>query len=104
LHLFANRVMLTSLTALLLAAILVLSIGTFAIPTQAVALEMTGQQYFANGTGIAYFDDGTTSSFEHSITPDNGYYFDNSINFYIGEVPGTPSGNGVRCGENATFR
>ena len=61
--------MLTSLTALVLTAILILNIGAFATPTPAAALEMTGQQYFANGTAIAYFDDGSTSKFEHEMTP-----------------------------------
>jgi hypothetical protein len=51
---------------------------------------MTGQQYFANGTGIAYFDDGTTQSFKHIITAAAGYYYDNSTIFYTGEIPGVP--------------
>jgi hypothetical protein len=56
----------------------------------ASALEMTGQQYFANGTGIAYFDDGTTYPFNHTITPGNGWYYDNSTAtaFLSGEIPG----------------
>jgi plastocyanin len=70
---------------------------------QTTGLSMTGQQYFGNGTGVAYFNDGTTASFNHTITPDNGYYFDNSTVFHIGEIPGIASGNGVQCGENATF-
>jgi plastocyanin len=66
---------------------------------------MTGQQLFANGTGLAYFDDGTTTRFSHTITATEGYYYDNSTAFYIGEIPGinnTSPDNGVRCGENAT--
>jgi hypothetical protein len=54
----------------------------------ATALEMTGQQYFANGTGIAYFEDGTTESFIHTITPEEGYYHDNSTAFVYGNIPG----------------
>jgi plastocyanin len=96
----------TKATRIMIVLFFVLSVAAAAVVAQqytATALEMTGQQYFANGTGIACFDDGTTTSFEDSITPDNGYYFDNPTDFYIGEAPGITSGNGVRCGENATF-
>jgi plastocyanin len=51
-------------------------------------VELSGQQYFANGTGIMYFNDNTTMPFIHSITPENGYYYDNSTLFLIGEIPG----------------
>ena len=51
-------------------------------------IELSGQQYFANGTGIMYFSDNTTMPFTHSITPENGYYYDNSTLFLIGEIPG----------------
>jgi len=51
-------------------------------------IELSGQQYFANGTGIMYFSDNTTVPFTHSITPENGYYYDNSTLFLIGEIPG----------------
>ena len=51
-------------------------------------VELSGQQYFANGTGIMYFSDNTTMPFTHSITPENGYYYDNSSLFLIGEIPG----------------
>jgi len=50
--------------------------------------QLSGQQYFANGTGIMYFSDNTTMPFTHSITPENGYYYDNSTLFLIGEMPG----------------
>jgi len=52
------------------------------------ALSMTGQQYFGNGTGIAYYDDGRTEKFVHTIAENYGYYFDNKTNFYVGYVPG----------------
>jgi hypothetical protein len=49
---------------------------------------MTGQRYFPNGTGTAYFDDGSTIPFNHSITPQNGYYYDDSTVFTYGQIPG----------------
>jgi hypothetical protein len=78
---------------LLFGVALLLSLSLVAAAQQqqrVTALEMTGQQYFANGTGIAYFDDGTTMPFNHTITPGNGYYYDNSTAtaFLSGEIPG----------------
>ncbi len=32
------------------------------------ALRLIGERFFANGTGTAYFDDGTAASFRHTIT------------------------------------
>lgn len=66
------------------------------------ALRLTGHQYFSNGTGIAYFDDGTTQPFKHMITSANGYYFDNSTIFYTGEIPGLSSERGVKCDTGTT--
>lgn len=61
-------------------------------------LAMTGQQYFANGTGIAYFNDGTTEEFEHTLTANEGYYFDESTPFYIDAVPEVGNNtNSVEC-------
>jgi plastocyanin len=65
-------------------------------------LSMTGQQYFPNGTALAYFNDGTISEFEHEMTPAKGYYYDNSTIFYFGEVPGISSADNIKCGENTT--
>jgi plastocyanin len=59
----------------------------------AAAFRLTGERFFANGTGIAYFDDGTTQIFRHTITPENGYYYDNSTIFYTGEIPGISNGS-----------
>jgi plastocyanin len=70
----------------------------FGTPAQ---LAMIGQQYFADGTGIAYFNDGTTEEFEHTLTADEGYYYDESTPFYLDEVPGIGNNNGsIMCAEN----
>jgi plastocyanin len=61
------------------------------------ALSITGQQYFANGSGIAYFDDNSTSKFEHEMTQQNGWYYDNKTVFYVGEIPGVSTANNVKC-------
>lgn len=66
------------------------------------ALRLTGHQYFSNGTGIEYFDDGTTQPFKHMIISANGYYFDNSTIFYTGEIPGLSSERDVKCDTGAT--
>ena len=50
-------------------------------------VEVTGERYFANGTGVAYFADGSTRLFRHMITPENEFYYDNSTIFYAGDVP-----------------
>lgn len=64
-------------------------------------LVMTGQQYFADGTGIAYFNDGTTEQFNHTLTEDAGYYYNESTPFYIDEVPGIGNNNGgVICADD----
>ncbi len=36
-------------------------------------VKVTGERYFANGTGVAYFTDGATRLFRHMITPENEY-------------------------------
>jgi plastocyanin len=51
-------------------------------------VNMTGQQFYENGTGTAHFSDGSTIGFNHSITPGNGFYYDNSSIFVAGEIPG----------------
>src|SRR5215212_7922106 len=58
-------------------------------------LSMTGQQFLPDGTGIAYFNDGTTEPFEHKFTPEEGYYYDNSTVFVSGQVPGHESNNTI---------
>lgn len=60
-------------------------------PTTTV--ELIGQQYFENGTGISYFSDNTSRPFTHSITPENGFYYNNSVTYSIGEVPAASSNN-----------
>ena len=50
-------------------------------------VKVTGERYFANGTGITYFTDGATRLFRHMITPEMGYYYDNSTIFYTGDIP-----------------
>src|SRR5215204_5385464 len=70
----------------------------FGQPTQqSGTLTMTGQQFFANGTGLAYFNDGSISKFEHEMTPQEGWYYDNTTIFYTGEIPGISSTNNTKC-------
>lgn len=80
--LFAMGIKVVGLTAI---AVILYSANNALATTQ---LAMIGQQYFPDGTGIAYFNDGTTQEFEHRLTEDEGYYFDESTQFYIGAVPG----------------
>jgi plastocyanin len=56
--------------------------------TAVSALRLAGELFFENGTGLAYFDDGTTRHFNHSVRPENGYYYDNSTIFYAGNILG----------------
>lgn len=51
-------------------------------------VELIGQQYFENGTGISYFSDNTSRPFAHSITPENGFYYNNSVTYSVGDVLG----------------
>jgi hypothetical protein len=61
------------------------------------AIRLTGQQFFANGTGIAYFDNGTTQPFDHPITTQKGFYYDNSTKFLaiggVEDIPGVVNVN-----------
>lgn len=61
-------------------------------------VKVTGERYFANGTGIAYFTDGTMRLFRHMITPENEYYYDNSTTFYAGNIPEVNSTNATSTG------
>lgn len=61
-------------------------------------VKMTGERYYANGTGIAYFTDGTMRLFRHMITPENEYYYDNSTIFYAGNIPEVNSNNATSTG------
>jgi plastocyanin len=78
-----------AIIAILLGVIITITQTTIVVSS---ALEMTGQQFFPNGTGIAYFDDGSTSRIEHPFTAESGYYYDNSTIFYTGDIPETISG------------
>lgn len=65
---------------------------------QTVTLRMTGQQFLPNGTGLAYFSDGSISEFEHEMTPQEGWYYDNTTTiFYTGEIPGISTANNTKC-------
>jgi hypothetical protein len=66
--------------------------------SSASALRLIGERFFPNGTGIAYFDDGTTASFRHTITSAAGYYYDNSTVFAVGEIPGFDMNNTITLG------
>jgi plastocyanin len=61
-------------------------------------VKVTGERYFANGTGIAYFTDGTKRLFRHMITPEKEYYYDNSTIFYAGDIPEVNSTNATSTG------
>jgi plastocyanin len=61
-------------------------------------VKVTGERYFANGTGITYFTDGATRLFRHMITPEMGYYYDNSTIFYTGDIPNVNSTNVTSTG------
>jgi plastocyanin len=61
-------------------------------------VKVTGERYFENGTGVAYFTDGATRLFRHMITPENEYYYDNSTIFYAGDVPEVNSTNATSTG------
>ena len=61
-------------------------------------VKVTGERYFANGTGVAYFTDGTTRLFRHMITPEMEYYYDNSTIFYAGEIPEVNNTNATSTG------
>jgi hypothetical protein len=69
-------------------ATLIPGTNTTTTTTTTGVLEMIGQQFFKNGTGIAYFNDNSTRPFTHAITPENGFYYDNSTVFLDGDVPG----------------
>jgi plastocyanin len=97
------KIMAAAIMFLLLLLAFVL-LFTAPLQQQAIALSLTGQQFFVNGTGIAYFDDGVTMPrFNHTITPDKGYYYDDSTVFYVGEIPGVSSANGATCRGNSTL-
>jgi plastocyanin len=61
-------------------------------------VKVTGERYFANGTGTTYFTDGTIRLFRHMVTPENGYYYDNSTIFYAGDIPEVNSTNATSTG------
>jgi plastocyanin len=61
-------------------------------------VKVTGERYFANGTGVAYFTDGATRLFRHMITPEKEYYYDNSTMFYAGDIPEVNSNNATSTG------
>jgi plastocyanin len=63
-----------------------------------VGVKVTGERYFANGTGVAYFTDGVTRLFRHMITPENEYYYDNSTIFYAGDILEVNSNNTISTG------
>lgn len=64
------------------------------------ASEVVGDRFFENGTGIAYFDDGLTVMFNHSITPENGFYYDNTTIFYAGDIPEISSSSNNSSGNS----
>jgi plastocyanin len=75
------------LTILLSATAVVPSIAYSQASTPTSTTDLIGQQYFENGTGISYFSDNSSKLFTHSITPQNGFLYDNSTTYTIGEVP-----------------
>jgi plastocyanin len=77
----------------LVVLLVIIGVPTILYSTTANAISLIGERFFANGTGIAYFDDGSTQPFTHLITPDNGFYYDNSTVFRAGDIPGLGSLN-----------
>jgi hypothetical protein len=77
-----------AMTMMLVMVLFSLSLQSVPYYSSVSALRLTGERFFANGTGTAYFDDGTTASFRHTITSSAGYYYDNSTVFAVGEIPG----------------
>jgi len=80
------------LLAIILAAATILPVA-LATPTvieegtSTNATQVIGNRFFANGTGLAYFSDGAVFPFNHAITPGYGFYYDESTNFYAGDIP-----------------
>ena len=64
-------------------------------------VKVTGERYFANGTGVAYIADGSTRLFRHMITPENEYYYDDSTIFYAGDIPEVNSTDAISTGRTA---
>jgi hypothetical protein len=56
--------------------------------SSANAISLIGERFFANRTGLGYFDDGTARLFTHTLAPESGSYYDNSTAFVAGNVPG----------------
>ena len=65
-------------------------------------VKVTGERYFANGTGFAYFTDGATRLFRHMITPEMEFYYDNSTIFYAGDIPEVNSTNAISTGRTVS--
>jgi hypothetical protein len=67
-----------------MAAILISSMVMVAFTTMTSAQQ--GQpsptEFFQNGTGIVYFANGTILHFNHTLTPQNGYLYDNGTIYY----------------------
>jgi hypothetical protein len=77
-----------AITMLVVMVLFSLTLSSVQYYSSVSALRLIGERFFANGTGMAYFDDGTTASFRHTITSAAGYYYDNSTVFAVGEIPG----------------
>lgn len=88
---------LTMMVVVVLLFLLFLSSVKYYSPSVS-ALRLIGERFFANGTGTAYFDDGTTASFRHTITSAAGYYYDNSTVFAVGEIPGFDMNDTITLG------
>jgi len=90
------------LTLLLSATAAVPSIAYSQASTPSSTADLIGQQYFENGTGISYFSDNSSKLFTHSITPQNGFLYNNSITYTIGDVPASSamSNNNTNAGSN----
>ena len=69
--------------------------------TSTNATQVIGNRYFANGTGLAYFDDGAVFPFNHAITPGYGFYYDDSTIFYAEDIPDVAASMNTTANNNA---
>jgi hypothetical protein len=75
--------MLIRSTALMLAGILISSMAAFTAAGSTQQGEPSPTQFFQNGTGVVHFVNGTVLYFNHTLTPQNGYLYENGTIYYV---------------------
>jgi hypothetical protein len=68
--------------ALVLAAFLVSAMVVFTPRVSIEQKQLSPTEFFENGTGIVYFANGTVLHFNHTLTPQNGYRYENGTIHY----------------------